>query len=295
MNMSNRPSICTPFAARFYQSVLSFSPGRGHSMTRALGILICVISVLAPASAHARAPDFLELLGVNNSIDKGIDGLQSVVDRARGAALAIEGQANEHAEARLNQINDVIHSAILDIKSVENKTAADIDQMVAKYMIVFSNLEAQFTQHLEELIDKITCAADVTLTESLKDALGGVGRVLNVSSIEITSPVMYSHEEYCPVIGACRPLTKIFAIREPFSATFTEVRDYLLHERLDKLSRDDTPIASILNSYLLIANLAKRAGCHTGELAAYTEVYIDYINKVQLWQRVTNDEKVVIQ
>jgi len=257
-----------------------------------VALQLALILFMPQASARTFAPDFMELSGANSSIDKAIEGLQSLIEQARNAAFAIEAQTNKDVKDRLDQINSIIRDAISDLKSAEDKTAEDIDRIAGKYILQISGLEAQFTRDLSGIIDQATCAVDKSLNDSLRDALGGLGRALNSNSLEITPPIMYPGEQSCSWLRRCGPVTRTFKIREPFSATFVEVRDYL-NQRLETMSRDDTPIASVLVSYSMIANLAKRAGCHTNEFAAYTEVYIEYINKVRLWQRVAGVKAII--
>ena len=74
--------------------------------------------------------------------------------------------------------------------------------------------------------------------------------------------------------------------------TEKELRNYL-DDRVSKMG-DDTPISSILTSYNIIANFAKRTGCLTGLHEAYAAVAQTYMAKIKQWQGATGEDDVPV-
>jgi hypothetical protein len=84
------------------------------------------------------------------------------------------------------------------------------------------------------------------------------------------------------------PITKTFSIRQPFYATFNEIEHYLIVDRLSQ-SQDYTPIASIVDTYQVLANLATRGGCLDHDKSGYIPRYTFYWNKVAMWKRLAGE------
>jgi hypothetical protein len=246
--------------------------------------------------AGANAASLTDLLGINDSIDRTIHGMQAIVDQARDAALAIEAQTNQDVTARLSQINAIIDKTVVDVKAIESRIFADTNQLVIQVNALLSDrlsdigsLEKQFVNDLAVMIDKAECAVDLSLSQALKDALGGIGKFLGSNRIEITPPIMYAgeHTDFCvSAIQNCE-ISRIFTIKTPFSTTYFEIRDYFIG-RLNGV-RDDTPIQSIVTTYQYLAALAKRTGCFMrGSETSYDEEFIYYISKARQWNIVTS-------
>ena len=256
-------------------------------------VWLCLIAACVPSQSYAAS--LTDLLGVNQSIDKAVLGMQAIVDQARDAAFAIEAQTNKDVTDRLNQVDAIVEKTISEVKALEAQTFADADALVASVNALILNelaqvsaLEKKFVSDLALLIDQAECKVDLSVNEALKDALGGVGKFLGTNRIEVTPPVMYAGERksLCvPGLQNCE-ISRTFALKTPFSATYFEIRDYLIG-RLDG-ARDDTPIESVVSTYQYIAELAKRTGCFMrGSESTYDEDFVFYITKARQWQIVT--------
>jgi hypothetical protein len=113
-----------------------------------LRTLVYAMWIVAALVSCASARDFMDILGVNSSIDKAADQMQALIDHAREAAFALEFQTNKNATERIDQINKVILDAIKDIRAAEAKTQADIDAMLGKYLMEFKSLETDIFANL---------------------------------------------------------------------------------------------------------------------------------------------------
>jgi hypothetical protein len=137
-------------------------------MKRILVGLIWLASGFMPSYAHAT---FMELLGVNDTLDRGIAGLQDVVDRTRNAAFAIEARSYQDGQKLLAQIDQTVKDATRDLLKVEKGTVEDIDKVLSKYMKSFSDLESKTMADLAELLSKAQCAFENTLSRALITAI----------------------------------------------------------------------------------------------------------------------------
>jgi hypothetical protein len=213
-------------------------------------------------------------------------GVQRVLDSARDAAFALEGIADKDAEARLKQIDAIVHSATAEFRALENITAADVDRIAKKYVIQLSSLEKDIISDLTMLVDQTECAVRRAIDVSLRETLGTSILFLANKRLTITPPVMYIGEQSC-LIGSinCGPLTKDFVIRDPFEKTYEDIRTYL-EARLNSDAREDTPIRSIVSTYTLIADLARRTTCYTiADKDVYLADFMTYNNKARTWKQ----------
>ena len=155
-------------------------------------------------------------------------------------------------------MDNLVKSAIDDIKKVEDKSKRDIDNILSKYTDEFKILKTNSFQQLSDAIDHIDCVADKTLTQYLTEALGEFGRLISTSSFIISPPPLYIGEQECDTLHLeCDLVSKKFSMSSANPAiTEKELRNYL-DDRVSKMG-DDTPISSILTSYNIIANFAKR-------------------------------------
>jgi hypothetical protein len=243
-----------------------------------------------------RAATLTELIGIDPAIDKTISGMQGLVDQARAAAFAIEGQTNQDLENRLSQINGIVEQTVTDVRELETKTFVDVNDLVAHVnaalqarIAQISTLEQQFMGDVIKAINTAECAVDHTVNQSLQDALGHIGKLIGASEIEISPPRMYAGEQRNLCIAGFEScdISKTFKIKTPFSQTYLDIRDYLIG-RLNG-SRDDTPIESIVDTYQYLAELAKRVGCfEPGSAATYDEIYSGYLNNATEWRLVTS-------
>ena len=95
-------------------------------------LFFCLLLTLQQVPA-VHASDFSEILGVNHSIDKAAADMQLLLNQARESASALELQANRDGKERIKDIDNLVKSAIDDIKKVEDKSKRDIDNILSKY------------------------------------------------------------------------------------------------------------------------------------------------------------------
>jgi gas vesicle protein len=258
----------------------------------ALRSFIYAMSVVAASYSCAEARDFMDVIGVNSSIDHATDQMQALLDHAREAAFALELQTNNHAKERIEQIDKVVQDAIHDIQSVEDKTQADIDRILSKQLRALKSLETDTFAELSDTIEKAECAADKTANVYVQDMLGSFGRLIDTNTFELEAPPMFAGEQDCGIIR-CDNVKKTFKINSAdFAVTYRDLRQYLL-DRLNS-SRDDTPISSVLRSYYIIANTAKRAGCLTNLHQEYASEAAPYMAAIKTWEDVTGEPGVVV-
>ncbi|MGR9503667.1 hypothetical protein ACU8MW_08115 [Rhizobium leguminosarum] len=266
----------------------------GRLGTLRAGILAFLVSGIWPS-----APTYasvLGLLGVDSTVDHAFDRMQGAIDKAKGAALAIEAQTNEDATARLAQIQSIADETVRKVSDLEKqsfKDAADfsdhLDALVDGELKKVDLLETQFMNELSHKIREVECTADRVLNAQLKDALGGLGAILGTHEIALTPAILYPDEHRrCGLYYAKCRLTATFPVREPFTETYKEIKAYL-EDRMSNL-REDTPASSVVDTYALIADLAKRTTCFTqANDLKYEAEFAHYNSLVRQWNEVLTD------
>lgn len=229
--------------------------------------LVALILTVSSGSAGADTIDLMEFFGVNHSVDLAIEKLQGLEDHAQALAIGVELKTNADVEARIDQVNGVINDSVKQLRSLVQEANGDInavaDKMVAAInsdIADLSKLESKFFTDLESQIQNVYCKS-VSFTQVIKDLCGTVCELIGGYQIKITAPVMYAGEERNFCIKAfedCR-VTQTFAIREPFSQTYEEIKAYL-EGRLSG-ARDNTPVQSIIDTYGYLSELAARSEC----------------------------------
>ena len=206
-------------------------------MARRPAVFLALVIPLLPVPAHA---DFMDLLGVNDSIDKEVDGLMAVVDRAREAALVVEDKANSHAKERLEQVDKTVKDAEQQLFALEHQTYKDTDELTAavnakieERIKQFASLEDKFVHDVDAAIEKAECTADIVANRDVKDLLGRVGAMIGLSTIRVYPPVLYTGERRSYCISSDCSVYQDFAIKEPFDSTYREIEAYML----DRMTR----------------------------------------------------------
>jgi len=248
-------------------------------------IALALIIPLLPTQAHA---DFMGLLGVNDSIDREVNGLIAVVDRAREAALIVEDKANNHAKERLEQVDATVKDAERQLFVLEHQTYKDTDQLVAtvnakiqERVKQFETLEDKFVHDVNAAIEKAECTTNIVANRDIKDLLGRVGILIGTSTIRIYPPPLYPGERRSICISSDCTVYQDFPIKEPFDTTYREVEKYVA-DRIDNMTTE-TPIDSIVVSYNFLRNFAKRAACFTDDAGTYMVLYQRYQLKHDRW------------
>jgi len=245
----------------------------------ALGLLI--------GSVNARA-DVLGFLA-GDTISKAMDQGRETVDRARDAALAIEAQTNEDVTDRLNQVQAIADEQQAKLAALEYQTFSDANQLQSRTVEILddqqtklNSLERKFMNDLSARIRQFECSSDKILQEQLKDALGKIGVFFGSNEISITPPVLYDGEHTrCKIFWSCR-IVKVFPVRTPFAESYKEIKGYL-EGRLQEV-REDTSAESVIETYSLIADFAKRTACFTeANNQTYEREFVKYSTVVRHW------------
>jgi len=249
-----------------------------------LALVVLLGALLIPASGSTQIP------GLNNAVDHAFDRFNDAIESAKRAALAVEYQANIDARDRFDQIDTIANHTLDHARQVAKELVGDVnadveralDQGTASLLM----LEQTFMRDLLKSIDALECAATRTLNQSLPESLGSIRRFLGANSIEITAPLLYVGEAqgfFCND-DLCR-LKKTSDIVQPYATTYRAIRTYLL-DRLDH-ARDDTPRYTVVISYTMIAEIAKKTTCFVqGAEKDYLDDYSYYINKARAWDIV---------
>jgi uncharacterized protein YciI len=226
-------------------------------------------------------------------VDAAVDKFGGLVDRARDAAMAIEKQTNEDVKARLDQVDQIVDDTMSQIVALQKQTALDANQLatraeaiLAKQTKEVANLEDKFMRDLSKIIREVQCSTDRILQEQLKDTIGTFGPILGTNTITITPPVLIEGETMrCRLFQKCR-VQKSFRIATPFTETYREVKKYLIEERIRKMG-PNSPVESVIDTYSLIADFAKRTTCFTtANDMTFEAEYVTYAKKVREWNAV---------
>jgi predicted amino acid-binding ACT domain protein len=256
-----------------------------------LSIAAAVIAVCV--STEYTGADLLGILAgptINNAMDRA----EQLVSRARDAALAIEAQTNLDVSERLKQVQDILNNTEKSLYNLERQTFVDatdltnkIDSILGEHEKNIASLERTFMNDLSTKIREVECTTDRILQQQLKDALGKVGIVLGTNEIRITPPVLYEGEHTrCGLLllYSCR-VSRTFTIYTPFTETYREINAYL-EDRLASV-RDDTPVASIIDTNALIADMAKRTTCFTlANDRMFEAEFVKYSALIRNWNSV---------
>jgi hypothetical protein len=254
-------------------------------------IIACAVLFAPPENARA---DFLGALA-GSTIDHASDRAEQLVTRARDAALAIEAQTNEDISERLKQVQGILDNTFKALRDLERQTFVDIkdltntiDSILSKHEQQILSLERTFMNDLSAKIREVECSVDRILQQQLKDTLGKIGVILGTHETTVTPPVLYEGEHTrCGFLMAKCRVSRTFPVYTPFSETYREIKAYLV-ERLGDI-RADTPVASILDTNALIADLAKRTTCFTqANDQTYEAEFVKYSTVIRHWNNVIN-------
>jgi hypothetical protein len=275
---------------RGVQLILEEIYTKGGSVPRRLSysgvIAFSACLLLDGGHAHAQIIDLPKIFGVSHAVDEGVDRFNDAVERARSAAFALEYQTNTDVKTRLDQIQEITDHTTDRVEKLEAKTSADIERILKEETARLVDLETKTMVDIDTEIRKVECSANLIVNQSIPDLLGSVGKLIGANQIEITAPVLYEGETQPFFCGndKCK-MTKTFPITTPFSSTYRDIRTYLL-DRLDS-ARDDTPRYTLVVTYSVLAQFAKRTSCFfPGTEKDYVDDYEYYVNKAKQWDIV---------
>jgi hypothetical protein len=249
-----------------------------------------VIFLSIATSGHAKS--LTDLLGVNDTIDHSVNGMIAVVDRAQSAAMTIENQFAVDANHALDRVDSMVDDTVDQVFALERQFKDDSDEMVIRVNALLADrldqidaLKDELIAQLDGLIKDTQCAINVSLNQSLLDALGGTGRALQMGQILVQAPELYAGEQdpFCPFQYCGRE--HLVNIREPFTEPYKEIEDFLLG-RLENTT-ERTPISTIITTYSYLANVAERGYCFMPEnKALWRSKYQRYMDLTRGWSIV---------
>jgi hypothetical protein len=79
---------------------------------------------------------------------------------------------------------------------MEGAAFAQITQVLDDTTNRVNTLEQTLMRDLAVAIDKLVCAGNLLLNQSLADALGGFGKLIGANEIEISAPLLYDNEAH---------------------------------------------------------------------------------------------------
>lgn len=253
-------------------------------MLRMVG-LVCLVGVILCSSISRSEATLMDLIGVNGSIDKATNGVLASITLARDALLAIETKANEDVRDRLTQVDNIVDGAIKKIAGLREQTTADVVRILNETSASLNTLTDNFMAHLANRIRELECSAGRVLNDDLKDALGAFGELIGTNQMRISPPKLYDGEKARFCVGQCA-ISKVFDIKKPFQETYTDVKNYLLNERL-KEAQDKTPINTVIVTYEFISMLAHRTTCFAvGSETRYQAESVHYASLARRWREV---------
>jgi hypothetical protein len=255
-------------------------------MLRVICGAVLLAAIVTGPQCHARSLHLDPIKRIDRSVAQNIDKLQGLVDYARNAASAIIREADDRAKARLEQVDDIIDDAFEEVDRLVDKTAEKINAILDKYINRIDLLTKEIMAELARLIDKAECSASKVFEISVAQVLAQ----LHLNGTTIVAPEMEPGEcgrTYLG-LGPCVKITKTFTIRPmQYDRTFKEIEEYLIVERLEKMSNEKTPISSFVDTYGTVGNLAKATACFdTVNRDRHYADYVKYFNKARTWKRL---------
>jgi hypothetical protein len=256
---------------------------RMHNMSKPsflLGVMgVLVFTAGVPCSAQIPVVSS----AVDHATDHAFDRFNEAVENTRRAAYSVTNVVDDRLKARIDQINDIVSRTMEQIHDERGRIRQDTEQILDKATKNVTDLEAQFMSDVLKAIKDAECAGTRTFQQALVEALGRIGHEFGTNEIEIAVPPLYDGERpglFCQD-DFCR-MKKTVQITRNYSAAYREVAKYLT-DRLDH-AREDTPRTTVVDTYSVIASLARSATCFMpGEEPYYANQYVKYVSKVRAW------------
>jgi hypothetical protein len=231
-----------------------------------------------------------------------ISGAHDVCEHARQVINQSLDKADDMAKKHREAIDRLEEKIVKDTKEIEQDISKDIDSKIERINFIIKEavteadtIEKNFYSDLEKAIEKAECATDKILIEYFANALGSVGELIGTNEIRVFPPLLYPDERkgyYC-VAGYCATNHEVyqdFHIKTPnFSATYDEIKKYLL-DRLEN-TRPDTSIDSLIITYSILSELAKRTICFHPGVDRFVEDHVFFRDKFMQLQEFVRRQK----
>jgi hypothetical protein len=251
-----------------------------HTMRKLVLLFITLfVSLVPPAEAQL---GFIEVVvGGTVLLDKAGKELRESIDRAQAAGHALIAHADDAAKARLEQVDEIAQKAI---REAIGKGEAAALKILEKASDDITALEKAFVADLQKLIWQAECAGRKLAIEDLKEACGGLCRLLSTHQIKLTPPIRSekSRSWYSGCFWWC-PDPYIVRITEPFGQTYISVRD--LMEGSMSAATEGTPAHQIVATYEYLSVFALKTSCfYSGSTGIWIDEYATYRAKASKWR-----------
>ena len=247
--------------------------------------LILSLAWVAVASAKPFIPSPVQVLEQLNPIDKSISKAGAEVDdsiaRLENVLEYLIDRGDKAAKERLEQIRDIVHSTIVQLRAGVVEDAHLILDRLNRDLEVHE--QALFAR-MDALVWKVGCEVRRHTLEDLPAILGDLGKVLGTHKIRITLPV----EKGGLCFFGCD--TRTFRIETPFPRTYAKVRDTMLGN-LEQWLTDETPADAVVGTYEFLSELASKASCfvpNNSERLRREHLY--FAAKAKMWNQLLDVE-----
>jgi hypothetical protein len=254
-------------------------------------LVLTLLLVLNPLIARAQLIELAVLAFAGSAaVHTAGNEAQKAIDSARAAGYALLDRANDIGKQRLDQVNVIAQTAIDSLVGKSEEAAIAILDDATKKL---NALRGDIVTDINNIIWNVECGARVYTIQDLNELLGGLGRLAGTNEIELTLPKLRGPSKpwYCPW---CKdPNVVIVKIKEPFGATYVEVRDLMESAIADENIKEDTPAYYIVGTYEYLSTFARKTSCFYRNVSdEYNLYYIKYRDKAKQWRNVVDVKSV---
>ena len=240
-------------------------------------------SLLISSPANALVGVIAGVVGGGALLDKAGDELENSIASAKAAGEALIGLADQKAEERLNQVNNILDVTVANLIGKTEEAALNIIKEATREV---NALERQIVADILKIIREVECAANRTFSEELKAVIGRSGKVVGTHTIELEPPYRVRNKKwYC--LWNCDPYH--VRITTPYGKTFEKVRELMEESISDQTVTDETRAHDIVSTYEFLSSFALKTACfYKGNEDGWNREYIRYREKAQQWRRILN-------
>lgn len=239
-----------------------------------------------PVGAHALVGTVVSGVVVGGAgsvlLKQAGDEVDDAIRQAETAAHGLLGRADEIAKKRLDQIDVITQRTIENLVGKSEAAALEILKQTTKKV---DALRQDIVSDLRTTIWAVECSGKRLLNEDIPTALGGLGRLINANSFEITPPVAVLDRPgiVSQLLGKSDPY--IIQIRAPFDQTYIQVRDLMELSIAPEQIGDDFPAHAIVSTWEYLAAFALRTSCfYNGSSDRWNQEFANYKEQARKWR-----------
>ncbi|MCK3775228.1 hypothetical protein MZK49_00620 [Ensifer sesbaniae] len=234
--------------------------------------------------ATALNAQLLSTIGGSLLIDKAGDEVRDSIDHAKEAGLALLERANDLGKQRLDQIDEIVNRTGTALIGQSEAAALAI---LAQAKRDIDAIRTAATGDLKAVIWEAECAGKRFTLSDLSEALGGLGDILGTHQIKLSLPITVEQPWYCTSWWCDDP--NIVEIKEPFDATFVDVRNLVEASISSENIAEDTPAHRIVGSYEYLSAFALKTSCfYPGNSDVWNREYLKYRERAKKWRTAAN-------